>query len=153
MLFATIPLLLIAIYQDWKTCSFWAWIVGAVFVIGFANSWLQQGIQAALKNWLWSTLFISAFLAPVLIYLKLKLLRWSRVFDQGFGLGDVLLLLAVTPIFTWKELPVLLTAASLIALIFHWIILRKDRNRIPFVSYLGSVLIALITIKIIPFII
>ncbi len=149
ILFATIPLLLIAMYQDWKTRSFWAWIVGAVFAIGILNSCVQHGLSMAIQQWLWSLLFMSVFLLPLLIYVKLKLVRWSKVFNQGFGLGDLLFLLAITPIFAWQELPIVMTMASVTALILHRFILKQDKDRIPFVSYLGSVLIVMIMFKVI----
>lgn len=145
-----IPLTLVAAIQDWKSRTFLAWVIPALWLLCTSHILYVNPSYTGVKNILLSTLAMISILTPLLLYLRIKFKSWSHVFDQAFAPGDLLFLLAISPLFSATGIMLYLMVSSTIAIFLHLALvkLRVSKPGIPFITYAGATLIVWVLLSV-----
>lgn len=142
-----ICILLCLAWQDIKkrTISIFILIALGLFSISFIL--IQKvNIENIIIN-LTITILILGFLS---MYYKVKLGIKTRIINRFLGLGDILLLLLLTPFFSPVNFIIYINSACILALVFE-LFINKENNTIPLVSYLTLSYLLLMTFQSIVF--
>jgi len=130
-------LLLVVLIQDSLHRSIWWFLPPLIFVGGI----VLQYPNFMVIDQLYSILFVGALMLFLFgyVYLRFKSLD---VFKTYFGIGDLLLLIALVPFFEFRNYIFFFTAATLISLLIHGIVfLFKRQSSIPYAGYLSLSLV------------
>lgn len=133
--------LLIAFYQDWKYRAI-TWllfpILGIITVLLFSQTGLSYNTIVA------NIVFLTTLMGCLFVYMSLKEKKAINIFKAGFGLGDVLFLLAVTPLFGSENYILFFISGMIFSGIFHLILTKGNRKaKIPLAGYLAVYLLIL----------
>ncbi len=105
---------------------------------------------AVFFNWSqleWSNLvlnlaFLSLLLLGLTLYLSLKLGRIVNITRGYFSWGDILFLIAIIPLFEWKQYMFIFITGTIASLILHLAAsIIKPRKTVPFAGYMALVLL------------
>lgn len=149
VLFVIISLLVVIIYQDFRYREIW-WFMPPLLLVGaFFYQW-------ELLNWnhfLFNVLFISLLMSFLVVYVRVRF-KSTNLFKDYFGLGDVLVLLAITPLFGFPFFIYFFTFSTLISLIGYIIFsVFKAQKSIPYAGYISlctAVFLTLVHYKLTP---
>lgn len=88
--------------------------------------------------------FLSFMLLSLTLYLSIKNRKLINITNGFFSLGDILFLLAITPLFTFREFLFFFTIGTMGTLVIHLIVnLIKKQNTVPYAGYMALFGIAL----------
>ena len=140
-----IPFLLIIAYQDFKSREISWFYLPIIFTIALVSQ-LYQGNLLWL-NWLFSFVFLVFQLLVVYLYFALKNKNFKIAFTDNFlGWGDILFLVAIVPLFDFKQYVIWYVFSLFFTLIFHLVfhqvfrrVLAGKSNKItiPLVGWMG----------------
>ncbi len=132
-------LLFFVMIQDLRYRAIHILLPVAIFVLGI--------IRHVIKEWFWidllmNILFVLLIMAGLAAYLSLKNRRAVNPFKMDIGWGDVLFLLAVTPLFSSMSYMFFFISGMLLAIVCHIInhCITKTRT-IPLAGYLAGYII------------
>lgn len=99
-------------------------------------------------DWLWNIVFLIFMMVMLSLYVGVKEKRLVNITNGYFSWGDVLFLLAVTPLFTFQLYVLFFTAGTILTLLIHVtaMIFRKQET-IPYAGYMSLALIPAILLK------
>jgi len=138
ILIALIVVLATIIYQDFRYREIWWFTPPLLFIGAFVYKWQTLHWQHFLFNFL----FIGILIGFLVIYVRIRF-GSNNLFKEYFGLGDVFLLLAITPIFGFPFFIYFFTCATIISLIGHLgLTLFKMQKSIPYAGYISVCTIA-----------
>lgn len=138
ILIALIVVLATIIYQDFRYREIWWFTPPLLFIGGFAYKWQTLNWQHFGFNFL----FIGILIGLLVIYVRIRF-GSNNLFKEYFGLGDVFLLLAITPIFGFPFFIYFFTCGTIISLIGHLILtLFKAQKSIPYAGYISACTVA-----------
>ena len=136
-----ISLLGISFYQDWKYRAI-HWIIFPLLLITagflFWNSYMP------LETVLFNLVFLSVVIACLFLYISFKRGGLTNIFKSDLGLGDVLFLIAVAPLFVDRNYILFFITGMIISGVLHLILFaNKQSTKIPLAGYLALYLIGL----------
>lgn len=142
--YLVIAILITIIYQDFRYREIWWFTPPLLFVGGLIYQW-------KLLNWehfLFNILFISFVLSFLVVYIRIRF-NSKNLFKEYFGLGDALVLLALTPLFAFPFFIYFFTASTIISLIGFLLtkLLFKSKKSIPYAGYISLCTIAFLLLK------
>jgi len=151
VLLAVILILVSILYQDFRYREIW-WFTPPLLLIGaIIYKW-------EILNWhyfLFNFLFISLVISFLVVYVRIRF-KSSNLFKDYFGLGDVLVLLAITPLFAFPYFIYFFTISTVFSLIGYLTLsLFKAQKSIPYAGYISFcviVFLVLVQYEITPFI-
>lgn len=132
-LIPVIILLAIVIYQDFRFREIWWFTPPLLFVGGLGLNWEQLNWEPLVLN----AAFIAILLAFLLVYVRIRF-KSQNLFKEYFGIGDALILIAITPFFDFPYFIYFFTGATIISLVgFALISLFKAQKTIPYAGYIA----------------
>lgn len=151
VLLAVIVILASILYQDFRYREIWWFTPPLLLVAGFFYKWETLNWEHFLFNFL----FISTVISFLVVYVRIRF-KSSNLFREYFGLGDVLVLMAITPFFGFPFFIYFFTVATIISLLGYLVVsLFKKQQSIPYAGYMSLCTIAflvLVHFNITPFI-
>lgn len=112
----------------------WLAVLGAS---ALGVGWTMRGLEPTLYRVVWNGVLLLVFLGVMACYHSLRRNSAGSFFQDGFGLGDAVTMLAVTPLFSPAGYVRFLLAGCVAALL--WWILRRSAT-IPLAGILVAVL-------------
>jgi hypothetical protein len=151
ILSAVIFILALIFYQDFRYREIWWFTPPLLLIGGFFYKWETLNWEYFFFN----LLFISFVISFLVVYVRVRF-KSSNLFKDYFGLGDVLVLLAITPFFEFPFFIYFFTASTIISLIgFLAASFFKAQKSIPYAGYISLCTIAfllLVQYKLTPFV-
>jgi hypothetical protein len=149
-LLAVILILIAIIYQDFRYREIWWFMPPLLLIGGFLYKWETLNWEHFLFNFV----FISLLISFLVVYVRIRF-KSNNLFKDYFGLGDVLVLIAITPLFGFPFFIYFFTASTIISLIGYVLMsLFKAQKSIPYAGYISLctiVFLLLVQYKITPF--
>ena len=126
--------LLAMIISDFRKRVVNAYILAVFALLGIYSVWTNEGVSLFKTRMLWNIAFLLYMFSVMVVYLWLT----KRQISESIGIGDILFIFTLTPLFELREFIVFLTLAFAGTLIFH-IILSKyyPTKTIPLISGVG----------------
>jgi hypothetical protein len=133
--------LFIAFVQDWKfraiSWTIFPLLFGATVTLFFIN---QQPWQILCLN----LLFIGLVFTALFLYIAIKRKKFVNLFRADLGVGDVLFLIGVAPLFWMQNFILFFITGMFFTAIFQLLINRwKPSQTIPLAGYLSLYLMVL----------
>lgn len=137
--FLLIPVLLFIFFQDLKFRAVY-WFIFPI-VLGL-SIWIGLTTSNT-ENMLWSFFFFIFSMGGLTLYLSIKEGRFVNISKGYFGLGDILFLVTIIPIFPFHIYLVFFTIGTILSLLIHGIVLSiaKGDKTIPYAGYMSLLLI------------
>lgn len=132
----TLLLLLTILVQDIRSRSIWWFLPPLVFgAIVFlrmdALSWSAVACNAG---------FIALLMLLLTGYIRLRWGKLQHPFREHFGWGDLLFILALTPLLPFQQFVYFFTAGTFLTLVLHLIVsLFRRQSTIPYAGYLALI--------------
>lgn len=138
-------------WQDFQSRSLSAWllpVIGVTLLIG-----VSAGITAAavFQNSGINLLILVLYFGVISLWTSFRNRTWVNIVNTHVGLGDILLLVAVLPVFSPLNFCLFFTCGSIFALVgasFSMLINPKTDKRIPLAGYLSVLLISFCILRI-----
>lgn len=146
MIFLSLIILILVVifYQDLKHRSVLWLLFPALFLLNIAYNW--EAIHWV--NSLISLAFIAFLLVSLTLYLSIKTGRLVAVWKGFFSLGDILFILAITPLFTWIQFVYFFTFGTIVVLLIHLVFTLFSTNKtVPYAGHLALVTIVFLLFK------
>ena len=141
-LIITVFTLLVIIWQDLKLRSI-HWITLPVIFAGLVLLNYPIEVNVILRN----ILFVAVLMFVVSIYVSMRNRKWTNLTKDYFGLGDILFLIAITPVAEPYLFMLLFISGTLFTLIITLIRMTvKPQRNIPFAGYFAVFLIGFISL-------
>lgn len=133
---ALIVLLLAIAVQDIRhRAVFWVWFP-VVFCLCIA--WNPHSVSLAEVGT--NALFVLFLMLALTLYLSLRQGKLVRVWEGFFSWGDILFLVAITPLFTWMGFVYFFTIGTVITLLIHLVAMAFSSDKsVPYAGYLALV--------------
>lgn len=137
--FLLIPVLLFIFFQDLKFRAVYWFLFPIVLGISIWIGWTTSNAE----NMLWSFFFFIFSMGGLTLYLSIKEGRLINISKGYFGLGDILFLIVIIPIFPFYMYLVFFTLGTIMSLLIHGIVLSiaKGNKTIPYAGYMSLFLI------------
>ncbi|MCH2224902.1 MAG: hypothetical protein MK066_09050 [Crocinitomicaceae bacterium] len=133
--FFIIALLIVCFYQDVKSRGI-HWII---FPGLLAASIYMAKTYISVEQILYNLMYITFMLGALTIYLSIKKGRLTFPTDGYFAWGDILFLIAVTPLFSFQSFMLFFTIGTCVALIMHVLAsIIKVQKSIPYAGYMAA---------------
>lgn len=136
-------LLAVILVQDVRSRTIWWFLPPLLFADLLWLQWEQL-------SWLslgFNLLFIAGMLAFLTIYIAIRFGNPMDLFKRYFGLGDVLFLLAITPLCGLRPFIILFTAGTIFTLLLFGVgQLIKKRTTIPYAGYFSLTLLVYLSL-------
>ncbi len=134
----------VSAYQDFRSRAI-SWIYFPL-LFGFSSALgiHDQGLWLMLQNLLYIFLFVILQLILVTIYFSIREGRIINIVNEYLGIGDILFLLALSPIFTLSHFIVFVVSSLCLTLIVFSILRLsqlKRKSTIPLAGFLAVILI------------
>lgn len=140
-----IALMVVAFVQDMRHRAI-TWYVFPL--IGAAAICLFFVEGNSLLNVLMNLLFVTVIIGCLFIYIALKEKQIVNIFENHFGIGDVLFLVAVTPLFDQQHFVLFFISGMFLSALIHLTVYRKKNvPTIPLAGYLAAYITLLIGIE------
>lgn len=138
VLIAVIAVLVSIVYQDFRYRAIW-WFTPPLLLIGaFFYQWETLNWQ----HFGFNVLFIVVVLGFLVVYIRIRF-KSMNLFKEYFGLGDALVLLAITPLFAFPFFVYFFTFSTVISLAGYLVAsLFKAQKTIPYAGYVSVCTIA-----------
>lgn len=141
-LIITIATLLVIIWQDLKLRSI-HWVTLPVIFAGLVLLNYPIEVNVILRN----SLFIAILMVIVSLYVSARNRKWTNLTKRYFGLGDILFLVAITPVAEPYLFMLLFISGTLFTLLVTLIRMAiKPQPNIPFAGYFSIFLIGFISL-------
>lgn len=90
------------------------------------------------NTWYTNLAFLSILIVLLFVYIKIRF-KGKISFKEAIGYGDIIFLIAMTPVFNLYNFFIFFNLSILLALITFFILNRvnKDFKKIPFISFMG----------------
>lgn len=128
-------LLLLAFYQDWKFRAI-TWLVFPLIISVTLLIFWQLGF-----NWkiLGSNLiFVTIVMLVLFFYVSLRERKFTNIFENHFGFGDVLFFIAISPLFGITNFILFFISGMILSGIVHLIFSKNStKQTIPLAGYLA----------------
>jgi len=125
--------------QDLISRSIWWFLPPLLFGAFIAYRWDEF-------SWLtlgFNTAFIVLLMAFLFVYIRFRFGKPELIFKQYFGLGDLLFILALTPLLPFQQFILFFTVGTFSTLVIHGIsLLFKKQPTIPYAGYFSLVTLA-----------
>jgi len=133
-----------AFYQDWKFRAI-SWLVFPLLgLVAFSIFYLAD---VRLLTLVFNLFFLTCVLACLVIYVSIQRGKLTNIFKADLGLGDVLFLLAISPLFMDRNYILFFITGMLFSGIIHIIVFMRNKSeKIPLAGYLALYLIGLKTV-------
>lgn len=137
--FVVIAILIMIVYQDFRYREIWWFTPPLLFISGLIYQWKQLNWE----HFFFNLLFISFVLSFLVVYIRIRFSS-KNLFKEYFGLGDALVLLALTPLFAFPFFIYFFTAGTIISLagFFLTTLFVKSTKSIPYAGYISLCTIA-----------
>lgn len=127
-------------WQDFRSRMITAWLLPASGILLLISE-LQhaEGGVIWLNTWVNYILLLIQFVV-LTVWISLRGRKWTNIVDSHIGLGDLLFLACIAPVFAPLNFCVLLTGGTLMTLILHLLVRVVKPNsdpKIPLAGYLG----------------
>lgn len=130
--YIALPLLGIIFWQDLRSRAIW-WFLPPVLFAAFV---LLRWEFLSLATIAYNAVFVTALIGFLVVYVRLRFGKLENPFQNYFGLGDYLFLLALTPLFPFRGFVWFFTAGTIAVLLVHLVVLLFRNNRtIPYAGY------------------
>lgn len=140
-----ILLLIIAFVQDWKYRAI-HWFVFPLIAIDAVLIFFST--QQEWKILGLNLIFVLVVMTILFCYVSLREQKWTNIFENHFGIGDVLFFIAVIPLFGSVNYVLFFITGMIFSGIVHgFISLKKERSTIPLAGYLSVYLVALMGVS------
>lgn len=133
----------------WRSVNL-LWLI-CLFIVSVVVSILLGGIRDVVINVLTNCLLIIYLAVGVFLYFSIKARHWVNLLRCHFGVGDLIFLICLTPIFNIYHYLLFLTISFCITLALWGLCRLSGRinsTSIPLVSSVGIVFLVYIAIKI-----
>lgn len=133
-----ITILVLCVYQDVR----YRGIHWFVFPLVLAGALMQNWSEFDLIVLAYNIGFVVFLLLGLTLYLSLKEGKLINITNGYFSVGDILFLLALTPLFSIQWFVIFFTFGTIATLIFHLIAsMIKPQKTIPYAGYMAIVCI------------
>lgn len=133
VLIAVIVILASILYQDFRYREIWWFTPPLLLIGGFFYKWQTLNWEHFLFNFL----FIGTLISFLVVYVRIRF-KSSNLFRDYFGLGDVLMLMSLTPFFGFPFFIYFFTASTIISLLGYLLVsLFKTQKSIPYAGYMS----------------
>ncbi|MFK7786541.1 MAG: hypothetical protein AB8B56_15580 [Crocinitomicaceae bacterium] len=133
-----IAILVLCFYQDVRYRGIHWFVFPLVLAGALALNWNELNLIALAYN----IGFVAFLLLGLTLYLSLKERKLVNITNGYFALGDILFLLALTPLFSIQWFVIFFTFGTIATLIFHLIAsMIKPQKTIPYAGYMAAVCI------------
>lgn len=135
-----IALLFFIFLQDFLIRGVYWFLFPILFIFSLIFNWENISVEI-----IWNFLFLSFMLFSLTVYVSLKEGKLTNITKGFFGLGDILFLVAIVPLFPLQFYILFFTAGTIVTLLLHLIIQRilvKGQETIPYAGYMSLVLIS-----------
>lgn len=134
-LLLSITLLTILVQDFWSRAIYW-WLPVVLFLVSGAFSMHNAGWSETLHHSWYNAIFVSLLLGVLFLYSYLRYKSVSSLLTQQFGLGDVLMLLALCPLFGSVNF-ILFICFSNVLMLFVELLKRLVRPGPASIAYAG----------------
>lgn len=134
-----IVLFAIVFFQDVSSRAvFWP-----IFLLLFGIACWQNYSDMLITNISMSLAFIAFLLISLTLYLSVKNKQVIHIWQGFFSLGDILFIIAITPLFSWFEFIYFFTFGTIAVLILYGLTYPfvKDKS-VPYAGYLSIISIS-----------
>lgn len=143
VLIAVIAVLVSIFYQDFRYREIW-WFTPPLLLIG--GVYYQWKILSW-EHFLFNFIFIVIVLGFLLIYVRIRF-KSLNLFKEYFGLGDALVLLAITPLFGFPFFIYFFTFSTMVSLAGYVVMsLFKAQKTIPYAGYVSLCTIVFLLLR------
>jgi hypothetical protein len=148
---AAILVLICMIIQDFRSRTISAWLLPAIVVCLIIPPLATQEFRNLIfPNFIYNVILLSAQFVLLWIIISFRNRKWINIINTQIGIGDVLLLLCLTPFFSPLNYFVLFTVAIVFSLIVA-ILMKATSNKateyIPFAGLFSVPLILLCVLR------
>lgn len=134
-------LLFLAFYQDWKYRAISWLIFPGVLLCAATLFWVNENEVEIL---LFNIVFLAVIFGVLFLYISVKRQRWVNLFKADIGLGDLLFLIAVSPLFSDRNFILFFISGMLFSGLIHVVVSLRHKNpKIPLAGYLALYIIGL----------
>lgn len=125
----------ITLFQDVK----YRGVHWSVFLLLLASAAIY-GSGLAWRDIGFNLLFLAGLLSALTLYLSLKQGHIVDITKGYFSWGDILFLVALTPLFTWRMYMVLFVFGTMGVLIIHLVVhLFRPQKTVPYAGYMAVI--------------
>lgn len=124
------------------------WVILFPVICGLSLWYKWQTID--FEQLIWNLGFVLVCLLGLTLYLTLKTKQLVLIWKGYFSWGDILFLLAITPLLYFPTYLVYFTFGTMLSLVIHTVILitqKKARKSVPYAGYMSLVLIGYLFIE------
>lgn len=132
-------LLVFSAYQDFKYRELSLIIFPALFLASFLRCFLLFNFQEAITYTGVNVAVIGIQIAALFIYLYLSGKRHNLLLEKFFGLGDVLMLLSITPLFSTLLFIVFCIISSISSLAYFVVATSFKHKKADFIPLAGVI--------------
>lgn len=132
--YIAIFLLGVVFWQDIKSRAIWWFLPLMIFVSGiFVRSSIVEYVDI-----LWNVFFVGGMMILLAGYVRIRFGKRINEFARYFALGDVLMLLAITPFFPFGTFVYIFTFGTCFSLLAHIVAsIFKAQKTVPYAGYLS----------------
>lgn len=124
--------------QDWKSRKISVLLVVLLLICTSMCVGLNTSVQQALRYLAINTALLVVQLLLLTAYYSLKNKKLHNIVDDEFGLGDILFLVALTPLFSVFNWMMFLIFGTLFSVVIMLLLpISVSKNEVPFVSLIG----------------
>jgi hypothetical protein len=137
---------LVLAFQDVRNRQ--VWVILFPIICGLSLWYKWQTIQW--EQVLWNLGFVLVCLLGLTLYLILKTKQLVLIWKGYFSWGDILFLVAITPLLWFPTYLVYFTLGTMLSLVIHTVILitqKKATKSVPYAGYMSLVLIGYLFIE------
>ena len=138
ILLTFIAILVLCFYQDVRHRGIHWFVFPLILAGAFFVNWERFDLMVLAYN----VGFVLFLLLGLTFYLTLKEGKLVNITKGYFSIGDILFLLALTPLFSIQWFVIFFTFGTILTLVFHLIaLLIKPQKTIPYAGYMAIVCI------------
>lgn len=138
--------LLVLAFQDVRKRQVWVLLFPIICGLSLWYKW--QTMQW--EQLIWNLGFILVCLLGLTLYLTLKTKQLVLIWKGYFSWGDILFLVAITPLLWFPTYLVYFTVGTILSLVIHTVVLitqKKTTKSVPYAGYMSLVLIGYLFIE------
>jgi len=128
----------IMVISDFRHREIAIWSLFLFAIFSFGSALYSFGWATVIANVAYNVLLMLYFGVGIMVYLWIRNRQFTNPLKHYLGLGDLLFVLAFTPLFGLKEFLVFMLASMISGLVWWWLFGRQ--KTVPLVSIMGIVL-------------
>lgn len=132
--------LLTILVQDFRSRAIYWWLPVVLFLVAGACSVWSAGWGETLHHGWYNAIFVSLLLGVLFLYSYLRYKSFRSLLTQQFGLGDVLMLLALCPLFGSVNFILFICFSNVLMLFIELLkrLIRPGPSSIAYAGYLAG---------------